>query len=152
MDSDSRVPYWGLPDPYTQGEFYDNVPTKRLVAFVFDWIIIGLITALLVPFTAFTALFYLPFLAMVVGFAYRTITIANGSATLGMRLTGIEFRKDNGETFDLMTAAAHTLLYSIFFSMFLPQVLSIVLMLTTERGQSLPDVILRTAAIKRARD
>ena len=42
---DSRVPYWGLPDPYTQADFYENVPTKRLVAFVFDWIIIGVITA-----------------------------------------------------------------------------------------------------------
>lgn len=144
-------PYWGLPDPDTQAEFYQSVPTKRLVAFVIDTIVIALITVVAIPFTAFTGLLFLPILAMVVGFAYRTVTLATGSATWGMRLTGIELRNARGERFDLMLAAAHTLLFSVFFSMFIPQVVSIVLMLTTARAQSLPDMILGTAAINRAR-
>ncbi len=64
-------PLWGLPDPAAKPEFYADVPTKRAIAWVFDTLLIALITAIIVPFTAFTALFFLPVLYMTVGLAYR---------------------------------------------------------------------------------
>ncbi|MFT6453127.1 MAG: putative RDD family membrane protein YckC [Halocynthiibacter sp.] len=106
---------------------------------------------MIIPFTAFTALFFLPFLWLVVSLAYRIITLANGSATIGMRLTGIELRDSSGARFGLGLAAAHTILFSISMSMFLPQVASVVLMMTGARAQGLSDHILSTAAINRAR-
>ena len=77
--------YPGLPDPVTAPEFYADVASKRLIAWIVDTVLIILITVLLVPLTAFTALFYFPFLAMIVSLVYRIVTIANRSATPGMR-------------------------------------------------------------------
>jgi uncharacterized RDD family membrane protein YckC len=146
----SRADLWGLPSPEHHGEFYADLPTKRLVAFFFDAVVIGAVTLVLIPFTAFTALFYLPFLALLVSFVYRTLTIASGSATWGMRLVAIELRNHRGERLDPITAAAHTALYLAIFSTVLPLAISVVLMLATPRRQGLHDMALGTAAINRA--
>ena len=143
-------PEWHLPDPDMQPEFYADVPAKRLIAFVVDTVLIALICVLILPFTAFTGLFFFPFLMLVIGFAYRVITLTNGSATLGMRLTAIEFRTRDGHRFDLSTAFLHTLGLSISFAFPILQVISVVLMATTARGQGLSDQALGTVALNRA--
>lgn len=140
----------GLPDPVYDAAFYADIPAKRLFAFLVDTVLIGLLTLLIVPFTAFTAVFYLPFLWLLVSLGYRIVTLAGGSATPGMRLAAIEMRTHRGERFDLATAAAHTVIYSVAFSMVLPQVISVILMLTTARRQGLPDLALGTVALNRA--
>ncbi|WP_417257528.1 RDD family protein [Celeribacter sp.] len=145
----SETDIWGLPDPVSQAAFYDSVPTKRLVAFIFDMIAIVILSALIVPLTAFTGIFFFPFLVTVMSFAYRVVTLANGSATLGMRLMGIEFRTAQGERFDLKYALIHTTLFTIWGIFFFAQVVSIVLMLTTARKQGLSDMLLGTAAINK---
>lgn len=146
---DRADPLRGLPDPVASPGFYADVPSKRLIAFLADSLIIGGLTVILIPFTAFTALFYLPFLAMLVGLVYRTLTLASGSATWGMRMVAIELRTRRGERFDLLTAAGHTLLFTLFLGMVVPLLISVALMLTTPRGQGLHDMILGTAALNR---
>jgi uncharacterized RDD family membrane protein YckC len=141
---------WSLPDPETQPAFYRDVTGKRLLAWVIDTFLIALLSVLVLPFTAFTGIFFFPFLMLVIGFAYRVVTLTNGSATLGMRLLGIEFRKSNGAHFDLSMAFLHTLGLSVSFAFTILQVISIVLMLTSSRGQGLSDHILGTVAINRA--
>ena len=140
---------WALPDPDTQPEFYADVPAKRLVAFVVDTLVIIVLSLLVVPFTAFTGLFFFPVLMAVIGFAYRVVTIARGSATWGMRLVAIEFRAADGRRFDLGLAFAHTLGLTISFALPLLQVASIVLMLTRPRGEGLSDLVLGTVALNR---
>lgn len=141
---------WGLPDPDTQPEFYADVPSKRFFAWLVDMVLIGILVVIILPFTAFTALFFLPFLFLVVGFIYRVVSLTRASATPGMRLVSLEFRTHKGEKFDLGLSFLHTLGYTISMSMVLPQLVSIVLMLTTARAQSLSDMVLGTAAINRA--
>ncbi len=138
-----------LPDPDTQPQFYDGVAIKRLLAWIVDTVLIVLVAIAILPFTAFTGVFFFPFLLLVVGFMYRTITLASGSATWGMRLFSIEFRTMHAERFDLGTAFAHTLGYSISIAMFPAQAVSIILMLTTARGQGLTDHVLGTVAMNR---
>jgi len=140
---------WALPDPDTQPEFYADVPAKRLVAFVVDTLVIIVLSLLVVPFTAFTGLFFFPVLMAVIGFAYRVVTIARGSATWGMRLVAIEFRAADGRRFDLGLAFAHTLGLTISFALPLLQVASVVLMLTRPRGEGLSDLVLGTVALNR---
>jgi len=140
---------WHLPDPERQPEFYADVASKRLVAFIVDTILIIVISLLIVPFTAFTGLFFFPVLMAVVGFAYRVVTIARGSATWGMRLMAIEFRASDGQRFDLGLAFAHTLGLTISFGLPILQVISIVLMLTGPRGQGLSDLVLGSVAVNR---
>ena len=138
-----------LPDPDTQAAFYDGVAIKRLLAWIVDTVLIVLVALAVVPFTAFTGIFFFSLLILVVGFIYRTTTMAGGSATWGMRLFAIEFRTMHGERFDLGTAFAHTLGYTLSVSIFPAQVVSIILMLTTARGQGLTDHVLGTVALNR---
>lgn len=139
-----------LPDPHYHAEFYRDVPLKRLLAWLVDTLVILLLTVAVLPFTAFTGLFYFPFLAMVVGLVYRVLTIAGGSATPGMRLMAIELRNAGGARLDLPQAVLHTLLFSVFFSFLLPQLASIALMATGARAQGLHDLMMGTVAINRA--
>lgn len=138
-----------LPDPVIQPEFYADVPMKRLLAWLVDTILIALICLLILPFTAFTGLFFFPLLMLMVGFAYRVITIANRSATWGMRLMAIEFRTAQGERFGLGLATLHTLGTPFSFALPVLQVISVVLMMTTARGQGLTDHLLGSVALNR---
>ncbi|MEO1579266.1 MAG: RDD family protein [Pseudomonadota bacterium] len=142
--------YPGLPDPDRASEFYDGVPTKRLVAWIVDILIIGILTAAILPFTAFLGVFFFPFLYAVMSFLYRWVTLARGSATLGMRVMSIEIRNRMGERLDSATAALHTLGYAISVAMAPAQLVSIILMLISSRRQGLTDHVLGTAAINRA--
>ena len=138
-----------LADPIRQPEFYASVAPKRAIAWIIDNVLIALICLIILPFTAFAGIFFFPFLMLVIGFAYRVVTLARGSATWGMRMMSIEFRNADATRFDLATAFWHTVGYSVSWSIFPLQVISAVLMLTSARGQGLTDHILGTAALNR---
>ena len=138
-----------LPDPDVQAEFYDGVTAKRLFAFLIDSVLIFILAALVVPFTAFLGLFMWPALYLVVGFIYRVATLSNGSATLGMRFCGIELREYSGSRLDGGTALLHTVGYTVSMAVSVLQIVSILLMLTSARGQGLTDHMLGTVMLKR---
>lgn len=137
------------PDPDTHPQFYDGVPAKRLLAWGIDTVIILMLVMVVIPFTAFIGLFFLPFLYLVLGFAYRVVTLARGSATWGMRLMAIELRTRDDEAFDTSDAFLHTLGYTISIGMPLLQLISVVLMLSSERRQGLTDMVMGTVALNR---
>ena len=142
-------PLSGLPHPDARPEFYSGVPLKRGVAWVVDAVLIALLTAVVVPFTAFLGLFFLPALYLFLGFLYRWVTLARGSATPGMRLAAIEFRDRFGDRFDSGTALLHTAGYTFSVMAFPLQFVSIALMLISARGQGLTDHVLGTTALNR---
>ncbi len=139
-----------LPDPHSQPAFYSDVPMKRLLAWILDSVLTFVICLLILPFTAFTGLLFFPFLMLIVGFAYRVVTIANGSATWGMRFFAIELRDAQGDRFDLTGAFLHTMGFSISLAIFPLQIISIVLMLITQRAQGLTDHIMGSVVINRS--
>ncbi|SFL88680.1 RDD family protein [Shimia aestuarii] len=141
---------FALPDPETQSEFYADVPTKRLIAWVVDVVLIALVCVVILPFTAFTGIFFFPALMAVVGFVYRVITLASGSATWGMRLVSIEMRRQTGDKFDFASALLHTIGFYVSVAMAPLQLISIVLMLTSARAQGLTDHVMGSVAINRA--
>ncbi|MGV6847563.1 MAG: RDD family protein [Marinibacterium sp.] len=138
-----------LPDPDMQPEFYSGVPAKRLLAWIVDTILIAGLVMVAIPFTAFTGLFFMPVLFLLLGFAYRYTTIALGSATLGMRFAGIELRSASGAPLDGGLAFLHTLGYTVSVAVPVLQLISIVLMITSARGQGLSDHFLGTTALNR---
>ncbi|WP_040610516.1 RDD family protein [Oceaniovalibus guishaninsula] len=142
----------GLPDPTLHAAFYDSVPTKRLLAWVLDFTLIALLSLVLMPLTLFTAIFYFPVFFLVIGIAYRWVTLARGSATWGMRALSIELRDLRGQRLDPITAFLHTALYTAAMAFFPAQLISVALMLITPRGQGLVDLALGTAMINRAAD
>ncbi|NNE86577.1 MAG: RDD family protein [Silicimonas sp.] len=140
----------GLPNPTSQAELYEDVPTKRFFAWIIDVVVIAVLTALVTPFTFFTALFFLPVLYAVLSFLYRWVTLTTGSATWGMRMVALEMRQSDGRPFTGSTAFLHTVGYVISVVTFPLQLISIALMLMSERKQGLSDMVLGTAAINRA--
>lgn len=149
-DGHGRQAYWGLPDPDTQSEFYQDVVIKRLLAWVIDVVLIVAMCILVSLLTFGIGFFLWGLIYLAVGFVYRVTTLTSKSATLGMRLTAIELRNHRGERFDRGTSALHTIAYYISMSTFVLQMISIVMMFTTPRGQGLGDMVLGTAAVNRA--
>lgn len=139
-----------LPDPVYQAEFYSDVAKKRLVAWFIDTAVILAMCLIILPFTAFVALFLFPALFLVVGFAYRTLSLTSKSATWGMRMMAVELRNHRGKRFGFAEALIHTLGYSLSMAFVLPQVISVALMAMSPRGQSLTDLVLGSAAINRS--
>jgi uncharacterized RDD family membrane protein YckC len=64
-----------------------------------------------------------------------------------MRVLSIEFRTRDGDKFDPTMAAMHTVAFSFSFVFFPLHVLSIILILTSQRRQSLVDHVLGTVVI-----
>lgn len=138
------------PDPVSQGHFYADVPAKRLIAWGIDTVLIAFLVALLVPFTGFLALFFLGGLYLVINFLYRWIGLSRHSATLGMRVMGVEFRDARGDRLDVVTGFVHTLGYSLSVAFVFPQAISVLLMAFGRRGQGLSDLVLGTVLVNRA--
>lgn len=137
------------PDPQAQPEFYQDVAFKRFLAWCVDAVITLLACIVILPFTAFTGIFFFPLLFLVVGFAYRVVTIANGSATWGMRLMAIELRTASGAPMDASSAFAHTLGYTLSWTVPVFQLISMVMMAATERGQGLTDHVMGSVMINK---
>lgn len=148
----SARPYeGGLPDPDRHAALYADVPAKRFGAWIIDSLAIVALTLLAIPFTAFTAVFFLPLLWLVVGLLYRMWSLSARSATPGMRLMAIELRNGDGAPLTPAEAVVHTVLYSVCFTMVFPMVISAGLMMGSARGQGLPDLALGTTALNRGR-
>ena len=142
-------PDWHLPDPHSQGEFYADVPLKRLLAFAVDTVLLLVVTVVLVIFTLGLAAILLIPVWWLLNFAYRTVTLAKSSATPGMRLFAIEFRTARGQHLDQAEAFQHTLGFMLSFTFFPVQILSMVMMASSARGQGLTDQFLGTVALNR---
>ena len=138
-----------LPDPEYHAEFYNDVPTKRLFAWGVDVVLISVLVGLLTLLGVFLPLFFLPFLYFCVSFLYRWLTIAGRSATPGMRLMAIELRNSEGRKLDGGQAFLHTAGYAFSVLTVPLQLISIIMMMATPRGQGLTDTVLGTAAINR---
>ncbi|SDY95026.1 RDD family protein [Jannaschia faecimaris] len=138
-----------LPDPMIEAQFYDGVLAKRSFAWIVD---VAIITALSVGagIATLTIGFFLwPIFFIVIGTLYRVSTLANRSATWGMRMMGIELRGHDGQRFDTTQSILHVLGYYGSMMFVLPMLASIAAMLITDRRQSLTDLVLGSAAINR---
>jgi len=138
-----------LPDPHTQSAFYADVPVKRLLAYIFDVVVVFCFAFGFSLLTFGLGFFVFFGLAAIIGFFYRVMTLASGSATWGMRFMSIELRTAQGDRFDLGHAVLHTAGTLISFAVAPLQLISVVLMLVTPKRQGLTDHVLGTVAINR---
>jgi uncharacterized RDD family membrane protein YckC len=123
-----------------------------LLAWIFDVLIVtGLYLGSVILSLGVLAFLAMPLL-FVINIAYRIWTLNQYSATLGMRLTGIEIRNAKGEPLNQTESIWHTLIFVFSFISILGIVANIAAMLLTERGQGLHDLILGTTAINRPAD
>lgn len=138
-----------LPDPDHQPDFYSGVLPKRAVAWLIDSVLVTVLSLLFGLLTFGIGLFLFPAVSAVIGFLYRVGTLTGGSATWGMRFTGIELRQADGARFDIGAALLHTLGYFVSLAIFPLQLVSIVIMLLSDKGQGLTDLVLGSRALNR---
>jgi uncharacterized RDD family membrane protein YckC len=149
-------PLPGLPDPERNPHFYAGVPSRRLAAWVIDFLIVAAISIIAIPVLGILTLglgfFAAPAIFAVLSFVYRTATLTGRSATWGMRIMGIELRRGDGERFDFGLALAHVGFYTLSVFLTLPLIVTVVTVLSTRYQQTLHDILLRTTAINTPED
>lgn len=141
-----------LPDPVLDAQFYEGVPIKRLFAWFIDVVVVFAICVGLVILTVGMGAFIFPALAFLANIAYRIFCLNKWSATLGMRIVGIEIRNDQGNHLDLSESAFHTGLFIFITMTGLGVPATALAMLLSEKGQGLHDLLLGTTAINRPLD
>lgn len=143
----------GLPDPETHAEVYAGVTFKRFLAWIIDAVFVGLFSVLVAILTLGIGFFVFAGLLVVVSFVYRVLTIANGAGTWGMRIMALEFRRHDGSLFGFSDAVLHTLGYLFSLAVAPLQLISVLSMMLTSRGQGLTDHVMGSALVNRlARD
>jgi uncharacterized RDD family membrane protein YckC len=153
---DFLPPLPGLPDPERNADFYRGVPSRRLAAWVVDFLIVAAMSVVVIPVFGILTLgfgfFAAPVVFATLSFVYRVATINNRSATWGMRLMGIELRRSDGGRFDFGTALGHVGLYTVSLLLTIPLLLSAIAVLSTRYQQTLHDIVLGTTAINAPED
>ena len=146
---------YAVPHPHDRPDFYQTVPFKRAVAWVIDVCITAILSLplllplLLLGIVLIFPLLLIPALLAIVGFFYRWMTLAGGSATLGMRFMAIELKEVDGTPLSGSTAFWHTAATTLCFAICPLQLVSAAAMLLTDRGQGLPDMVLRTTMLNK---
>jgi len=143
-------------DPARNPELFRGVLARRFIAFVIDVVIIMLPVAFaaviifflgLVTFLLGWALFWLLYPAAIVwALVYCGATLGGpASATIGMRIMGIEMRTWYGAPSYFVLGAAHAIVFWITVTILTPLVL--VVGLLNERRRLLHDILIGTVVI-----
>jgi uncharacterized RDD family membrane protein YckC len=136
---------------------YDGVRTRRVMAFLLDYVIVGL---LLIPFAILIFLLGLltfglgwslfAFLAPVVALIYVWNTLGGPSqATVGMRMMGIRLDRLDGRPVDGMLAVVHSVLFWAGNVVLTPLILLVSLF--ADRKRTLHDLLLGTVVTRTRR-
>lgn len=144
--------YAHLPDPRYDAQFYDGVRVKRLFAWVIDVCIVTALTfTAIIGTLGLLAFFFVP-LVFAINLLYRIYGLKTWSATIGMRLTGIELRNLSGNRLSTAESVWHTCGFLLLFISMLGILANALCMVLSDRGQGLHDLFVGTTAINRPAD
>lgn len=143
-------------DPAVHPERYENVRTRRSLAFLVDaamvlflMVVTTIVIAVFGLFTFGLGWFLFPLVWPMVAILYTVMTLGGvASATPGMRFMGIEIRTLRGERLDYGIALLHALGFWFSVTLLTPFILLVALF--TPRKQLLHDLALGTAAVRSA--
>jgi uncharacterized RDD family membrane protein YckC len=152
-DTSLKPPGRFVYDAETQPDLFEDILSKRIIAFVFDAILIVLLmvpAALLVLVLGVVTLgigwLLFPPLFALVALGYVALTLGGpASATLGMRLAGVQMRTWSGQKMFPLLAIMHALIF--WFSVGILTPLILLVGLFTERRQLLHDLLLGVVAL-----
>ena len=143
---------------YEDERLYEGVRTRRILAFLIDYVLVLVLVAIAVPVVALVGvvtfgigwLLY-AILTPAVALAYIAGTIGGpGQATLGMRAMDIRLERYDGQPIDPMTAIVHAVLFWAANAILTPLVLLVGLF--TRHKRLLHDLALGTVAVRAERD
>lgn len=133
---------------------YEGVRTRRIIAFLVDYLIVGL---LVIPFAIVVLLLGLltfglgwmlfSILVPAVALVYIWTTLGGpAQATVGMRLMGIRLERLDGRPVDGMLAVVHSVLFWAANALLTPLVLLVTLF--SDRKRTLHDLLLGTVVAR----
>lgn len=133
---------------------YDGVRTKRVLAFLVDYILIGL---LMIPVAIVVALFGVLTLGLgwmlfgilgpLVALGYVATTLGGRKqATVGMRMMGVHLERLDGRPIDGLLAIVHTVLFWAGNAVLSPLILLATLFL--DRKRTVHDLLLGTVVVR----
>jgi len=133
---------------------FDGVLTRRVVAFVIDYLLIGLLlipvaiaVGILGVLTLGLGWLLYPVLGILVALVYVAFTMGGPSqATPGMRIAGIRLEQLDGRPVGPMTAMMHTVLFWAGNAVLTPLILLATLFLDGKR--TLHDLLLGTVVVR----
>jgi uncharacterized RDD family membrane protein YckC len=134
-------------------DLFDGILSKRIVAFIVDAVLIvclmipaGLLVLVLGVVTLGLGWLLFPPLFALVALGYVALTLGGpASATVGMRLAGVEMRTWSGQKLFPLLAIMHALIF--WFSVGILTPLILLVGLFTERKQLLHDLLLGVVAL-----
>lgn len=156
MSDPHSVPVSGYrPDVMTDVALYDGIRTKRVMAFLFDAVLIAILTVaasfvvlVLGVFTLGLGWLLFPLLWPFLALIYCAFTLGgSSSATPGMRAFGLEMRQLSGQRMTPVLAAIHAVLFYASVSLLTPFV--VLFSLIADRKRLLHDIVLGTVVINR---
>jgi len=141
-------------DPAIHPELYDNVRTRRILAFCADAVIMFVLMTLAFVVITFLGLFTLglgwllyALIWPVVPILYNMFTLGGpNSATVGMRMSGIEMRTWDGGPMYSLLAAVHAALYWFSVTILTPFILLVSLFSAKKR--MLHDMAIGTVVVR----
>jgi len=133
---------------------YEGVRTRRVIAFVIDYFLIGL---LCIPFAVLVFLlgiltlglgwFLFAILGPMVALIYVAATLGGPQqATVGMRMTSIHLERLDEKPIDKIVAIVHTVLFWAGNAIFTPLILLATLIL--DRKRTVHDLLLGTVVVR----
>ena len=136
---------------------FDGVLSRRVLAFIIDYVIVGLlmipayVVAFLLAILTLGLGFYLfPILFFLIAAVYFGLSLSGErQATPGMRVMDLMMVNDNGAPIDFITAIMHLVIFWILNSVLTPFILLVGLF--TDRGRLLHDIALGTVSVRASR-
>ncbi|AYG58700.1 RDD family protein [Rhizobium jaguaris] len=146
-------PLYAAPDDWRA---YSGVLSRRIFAFILDYVIVGLLcipAAVLLFFVSILTLglgfvLYPVLFIIVAGFYFGWTLGGPHQASLGMRAMGIAMVRLDGRPMDFLTAIVHLALFWILNSVLTPLILLAGLFI--ERSRLVHDLLLGTVIIRTA--
>lgn len=146
-------------DPATQPELFDGVLSRRVVAFIIDFIILAVPVVLVAMFIfafgivtlglGFALYWLLPPGTVIWALLYFGATLGGpNSATIGMRVMDLEMRTWYGAPAYFVLGAVHAIAFWFTVSFFTPFILLVAFF--NERRRLLHDILLGTVVINNA--
>lgn len=143
-----------ITDRLDDRRVYDGVRSRRIMAFLIDYLIVGL---LLIPFAILVALIGLLTLGlgwMLFGVLFPAVALiyiwntlgGPAQATVGMRMMEIRLERLDGQRIDGLLAVVHSVLFWAANAILTPLVL--LLSLVLDRKRTLHDLLLGTVVIR----
>ncbi len=129
----------------------DGVRSRRMLAFLLDYTLIAVFSAILWTVLAIgtlgIALFFLPPLGAIVALLYLGLTLSGDrQATWGMQFFSIRMERLDGAPIDFFTAIVHAILFWAAHSVLTP--LLLLVSLFTAKKQLVHDLLLGTVVVR----